>query len=269
MSLRLRRHLALLLTVLAGLALSIGPIGSAAGDGEAGTRPGDNAAIAINTEDGSSVFKLAFEIRRVTGAVVDNQNAAVAYASCTSCQTVAIAIQVLLVVGSPTTFTPTNVAVAVNQSCNLCRTMALAYQFAVGVDASAHFTEQGMRDLQRLRRELERLGKSGLSIDEIRARTADIVARISEIIRTRLVATRPREGDGGDQAGSQDQTGPGNDPTTTTPTQTTTVTPTETTPATSTAQPPPTGTGTDTTQTAPPPATTAPAPGTTAPASTP
>ena len=50
-------------------------------DGNAG---GDNAAVAINTRDGSSLFRLAFKIRRVAGDIVDNQNAAVAYARCNS-----------------------------------------------------------------------------------------------------------------------------------------------------------------------------------------
>ena len=37
----------------------------------------------------------------VTDGVVDQQNLAVAYASCTDCQTVALAFQVVLVVGQP------------------------------------------------------------------------------------------------------------------------------------------------------------------------
>ena len=54
---------------------------------------GNTSAVAINTTDGSSVFKLAFAIKQVSGSVVDNQDAAVAYSSCDACQTVAISIQ--------------------------------------------------------------------------------------------------------------------------------------------------------------------------------
>src|SRR3954468_13406266 len=75
----------------------------------------DNSAVAINTKDDSSLFKLAFSIKEVGGEVVDQTNAAVAYASCKECQTVAIAIQVLIVTTeSPDVLTPTNLAVAVN-----------------------------------------------------------------------------------------------------------------------------------------------------------
>ena len=50
----------------------------------------DTAAVAVNTKDGSSVFRLAFSIKKVAGDVVDNANAAVAYSSCESCRTIAL-----------------------------------------------------------------------------------------------------------------------------------------------------------------------------------
>ncbi|MFN2471431.1 MAG: hypothetical protein ABR583_10705 [Gaiellaceae bacterium] len=95
-------------------------------------RVDDNAAIAINTKDGSSVFKLAFKIRKVAGDVVDETNAAVAYSSCESCRTVAIAIEIVLVTGNPSVVTPTNLAIAINENCNLCTAFAAAYQIVIG-----------------------------------------------------------------------------------------------------------------------------------------
>lgn len=49
----------------------------------------DSSAVAVNTRDGSSVFKLSFSVKRVMDSSVDADNAAVAYASCSDCQTVA------------------------------------------------------------------------------------------------------------------------------------------------------------------------------------
>lgn len=57
----------------------------------------DNGAIAVNEEDGSSEIDISFDIEAVLDGIVDQTNAAVAYASCEQCQTIAIAIQVVLV----------------------------------------------------------------------------------------------------------------------------------------------------------------------------
>src|SRR4051794_7446943 len=73
-----------------------------------------NTVIAENTKDGTSVFELAFDVRTITDeATVAAGNAAIAISSCRNCQTVAIAIQVVFVIGSPDVFTPENAAVAV------------------------------------------------------------------------------------------------------------------------------------------------------------
>jgi len=57
----------------------------------------DNAAIAVNTKDGATVFKVAFAIRHLMSDVVTETNAAVAYNSCTDCASVAIAFEIVLV----------------------------------------------------------------------------------------------------------------------------------------------------------------------------
>ena len=113
---RIRRLLAVLLAVVAA------GVSPALAHAEGGA----NAAVAINTKDGSSLFKFAFAVRHVLNGVVDEQNGAAAYASCTSCQTTAIAIEIVLVEGPATTVAPVNVALAVNQGCTLCDTFASA-----------------------------------------------------------------------------------------------------------------------------------------------
>jgi putative peptide zinc metalloprotease protein len=188
-----RRFLILVAALVAAIAFSALPSAAQAGD---------NAAIAINTKDGSSVFKLAFAIRRVAGDVVDQTNGAVAYASCTSCQTTAIAIEIVLVTGDPSTVTPTNVAVAVNESCNLCDTFASAYQFVVSVDGPVHFTPEGLHELRDIRKELREL--KGLSNDEIRARLPGLIARLKTVLQTQLVRSKPEEGDQGDEDDSDE-----------------------------------------------------------------
>jgi putative peptide zinc metalloprotease protein len=260
----LRHRLALLVALLAGAACAVGPAGLALGQ----DRPGDTSATAINTKDGSSVFKLAFEIRRVTGDVVDNQNTALAYSSCKECQTVAISIQVLLVAGSPSTFTPQNVAVAINENCSTCKTMALAYQFAVGMTTEMRFTRRGIYELVKIRRDLDELQRSNLSIEEIKARADEIVARLKDVLANELVPVRP-----GDEHGNQDEQltgpdhrGPPGDTTGTGPSATTPLT--QSTTPTGPADATQTAPDATTTATTPATTTTAPAPAQTTPATT-
>jgi putative peptide zinc metalloprotease protein len=91
--------------------------------------PGDNQAMAVNTQDGSTAYDVALALVWVTdGGPVDNRNEAYAAASCRDCRTVAVAFQVVLVIGYAQVATPINSAVAVNYGCEGCATNALAVQ---------------------------------------------------------------------------------------------------------------------------------------------
>ncbi len=160
-------------------------------------KPGDNAAQAFNEKDGKSVFDLAFEVREVSNGVVDQTNSAVAYASCENCQTVAIAIQIVLVSGMANVITPTNIAVAVNEQCISCKTLALAYQFILGRGEPLEFTKEGRKRLKEIQREFKKLGKSGLTVDEIRARATTLSNQIRQLLATQLVPSG--DGDEGDE----------------------------------------------------------------------
>jgi putative peptide zinc metalloprotease protein len=229
----------------------------AAGAAFAADSGSNTSAVAVITQNGSSVFRLAFAVRQVTGSVVDNQNAAVAYASCTACQTVAISIQILLISGSPTTFTPTNVAVAVNQNCNLCDTLALAYQFAVGVNTELRFTHEGRREIADIRRQLSALGQSGLTGPEIADQVNTLMTQLGSVLQTQLVGVRepPRRPEGEGQQNTQPSpAATATPPTSSQPTDTTTTpAPAAPTDTTTTPAPPPASTPTTTqpTSTAP------------------
>lgn len=192
------------LLLLAALALVLGAPGPAAAE-DAG---GDNTAVAINTKDGSSLFKFAFSIKKVLGEVVDNQNAAVAFASCESCQTTAIAIQIVLVSGSPTTVVPENYAISINQSCTLCSTFSAAFQFVIGVDdPSVGLTVEGKRELREILREFKALKEEQYTLEEFHARTQALGDRLRTVLRTQLVSRRhdPNVEDGADLDAGEDE----------------------------------------------------------------
>ena len=219
-----RRLLTILLAALLGLGLSAGQPTLAHAQ--------DNAAIAVNTKDGTTVFKVAFAIRQVMNGVVDQTNAAVAYASCTDCASVAIAFEIVLVESNPTVVTPTNLAIAFNENCSTCVAVAEAYQFVLGTGGLVHFDSEGNRILAEIRRELHALRKEDLTIDQLQARLDSIAARIRDVLANHLVPVGPRRDDGATTTTTTATTT--TTPTTTEETTTTTPTTTEETPTTTT-----------------------------------
>jgi len=229
------------------LLLAIAAVGAGATLPSSATAQGDTTVVAVNTRDESSIFRLAFNIRHVTGDVVDQTNAAVALASCQECRTVAIAIQVLLVAGDPSVVTPENLALAVNYDCTLCDTFATAYQIVLIDGTRLRFTAEGSLAIAQIRRELEALRTQDLSDGDLANQIGGLVDRLQGVLNTELVGVgEPGEpapaGAEGDQADTQP-------PAATTPTETT---PGQTTPAeTAPAEPPPAETTPEPTPTTP------------------
>jgi putative peptide zinc metalloprotease protein len=193
---------------------------------------GDTAAIAVNTKDDSSIFKLAFAIKRVAGDVVDNSNAAVSAASCTNCRTVAISIQIVLVTDNPTTETPQNLALALNENCTSCETLAIAYQFVFPTNGPVRFTQAGRKEIHDILKELRALRESTDPFDKVDAQVKALMQKLADVLKNELVHVGQGEQDEGDDAGDSQQDEPDTLPsdTTTTPTDTTPTVTTDTTP---------------------------------------
>jgi putative peptide zinc metalloprotease protein len=191
---------------------------------------GDNAAIAINTKDGATVFRIAFAIRHVMGDVVDTTNAAVAYSSCTDCATVAIAIEIVLIQDNARVITPTNVAIAINELCSLCVTVAEAYQFVLTTGGAVHFDAEGNKTLAEIKNRLERLKHANLTIADLQAELDGIQAQIADVLANHLVRARPPAKSAAAGTATTDTT------TTPTPTSTETTTTVPTTTATTTTE---------------------------------
>ena len=206
---------------------------------------GDNTAVAVNTKDGSSIFKVAFAIRHVMGDVVDQSNAAVAVSSCTDCQTVAVAIEIVLVESNASTVEPKNVALAINVDCTLCVTVADAYQFVYSTGGAVHFDADGNKILADIRNELEKLKHQNLTLQELQAKLEDIKARILDVLQHHLVAAGKPEKQANAPPSAETSTSPESQPTT----DTTTTTPASTAPTSTSTTPESTSTPTTTTTT--------------------
>lgn len=97
--------------------------------------PGDNQALVVNYDDGSSQAAYAPSLDWVTdGSPVHSTNQAYSLASCVDCRSVAVAFQVVLIVGDNDEIAPRNEAVAVNHTCSACTTRSLAMQTVLVLD---------------------------------------------------------------------------------------------------------------------------------------
>jgi putative peptide zinc metalloprotease protein len=243
------------------IALTVGLLAGGATAAPAGAqeRTGDdNVAVAVNTQDGATVFRLAFSVRKVANGVVDQTNTAVALASCTDCQTIALAFQVVLVRGDADLVTPQNVAIAYNDQCAECVTYASATQIVLGFDGNVRFTADGRRRLHALYKSLRQLEDeaASLSLAQLNARVQAAKGELLDILSTQLV----EPGAPKDEADSTTTTTTTDDGSTTTSTttasdesttsttddETTTTSTTEPETTTTTAEPPTTTTSTST-----------------------
>ncbi len=162
---------------------------------------GDNQALAVNTEDGSTVYDVAFALVWAEDGVTDNVNSAWALASCTDCTTVAVAFQVVLVLGQ-SDIAPQNLAAAVNYSCVTCVTGALAQQLVVTLDGPVDAATE--RELAELWARIAAYGETleGRSLTEIRARLTEFEREILAVL-----------GSGASGSSSTTQTSPSSSPT--------------------------------------------------------
>ena len=179
----------------------------------------DNAAVAINTKDGSNIIRIAFKIERVMHDTVTTSNAAVAVASCSACQTVAIAIDVVFVMSDPSVYTPTNLALAYNVNCTDCNTLADAYQFVMTTGGAVHLTPEGSKEIADIRHQLEALRHSDANIFEIQAQVDALMGQLQQVLSTQVVSNGPSDQKPQDQAQPTPSASPGASPSTSPGTQ--------------------------------------------------
>jgi putative peptide zinc metalloprotease protein len=166
-----------------------------AGASAAPAQAQDNTAIAINTKDGTDIFKLAFKIVRVNQEIVDQSNAAVAFNSCEQCQSIAIAFQIILIFSDPDVVTSQNVALAINYECSSCVAFAAAYQWVLTTGGPVKFTPEGKKRLGELRKRLRDLLESDLTIEQLQAELDQIKTEVGDILANELVPAGHKDED--------------------------------------------------------------------------
>jgi hypothetical protein len=151
-----RRIVSLAVAAVGALALLVGPAGADLTGGA------NNVVLAQLSTDGDTLVRANTQVVPVAGDTVTSANIATAInAGCVGCHTSAVAVQVLIVNGSPSYFTPGNFAGAFNGGCDSCGAYAYARQHWLQVTGPAQLS-----------------GAARLRVTELRSEIADAAASI-------------------------------------------------------------------------------------------
>jgi putative peptide zinc metalloprotease protein len=149
--------------------------------------PGDNQALAVNTTDNTADYEAAFALVWVTdGSAALNTNSAYAFTSCTHCASVAVAFQVVLVVGDNHVAAPQNLAGALNYNCVNCLSYALAQQLFVtlGRPLSGGATQQLDALWAQIAAYGDQIASGAVPLSDIQATLTGYEQQIKTIIET-------------------------------------------------------------------------------------
>jgi putative peptide zinc metalloprotease protein len=143
---------------------------------------GDNQALAVNTTDGSTVYDVAFALVWADDGSATNTNEAYAFASCAQCTTVAVAFQVVLVLGQADVVVPQNLSAAVNYNCLQCVTYSLAQQLVLTLDGP--LSDAGMTAVQDVWTQVQQFAQTiqGQPLDQIQSTLAGYEQQLVDIV---------------------------------------------------------------------------------------
>ena len=153
--------------------------------------PGDNQALAVNTTDGSIRYDVAFALVWADDGDVLNTNEAYALAHCSGCASVAVAFQVVLVLGQADVVIPQNLAAAVNYGCVQCVTYALAQQLVLTLDGP--LSETGMSAIAAVWAQIQQFGQTldQVPLSQIQATLAGYEQQIVDIVEAESAGQTP------------------------------------------------------------------------------
>lgn len=154
----IRRRI-LTLVFAAILALSIAVLPANAGGGT-------NVVIVQNSTNGATMVDSSTQVIPVPMDTVTSGNGAIAInTDCVGCHSTAVAVQILIVRGSPSYFGPQNVAAVANGSCDTCGAYAYARQHWIFTTSDAHLSGAVRQRIAELRQEISDAAASILPSD--------------------------------------------------------------------------------------------------------
>src|SRR6266516_4229021 len=152
-----RRILTLGFAAIVALAVAVLPA-SAGG--------GNNVVIVDNTTDGATLASASTQVIPVPMDTVTSGNVAIAVnTDCVGCHSSAVAVQILIVVGSPSYFGPGNAAAAANGGCDSCGAYAYARQHWIQISGRPALDGTARERIDELRQEISNVTSSLLPSD--------------------------------------------------------------------------------------------------------
>jgi hypothetical protein len=125
-----------------------------------------NQVMADNSENNRFLARSSIKFRKLKTNDIVPVNIAFAQGRCTDCQTIAVAVQVIVYKRGATNVQPQNVALAANVGCTRCVTIARAIQYVIPVDDLDNVPDNVKRLVHRLDQELHKF-EQVRSIDEL------------------------------------------------------------------------------------------------------
>lgn len=136
-----------------------------------------NAIKLCSRKDDRLRVKGRVQLNRISSNTVQPRNESLAWARCTDCSTISVALQMNLVPKGATTVSPANKAVAYNYECTRCRTFAVAYQYVHQVDNPREVPENVRRLVNDMNREIR-----AISAEDRRITVAEAAQRLDAVI---------------------------------------------------------------------------------------
>jgi len=128
----------------------------------------NHVVIAENTTDGATLVHSGTQVVPVSTDDVTSANIAAAVnAGCVGCHSTAVAVQILIVKGSPSNFSPANFAGAANGGCDGCGAFAFARQHWIQVDQTTNLSGAARQRIAQLRQEIDDAAASILPSDRL------------------------------------------------------------------------------------------------------
>jgi Fe-S cluster biogenesis protein NfuA len=184
-----RRILTLVFASILALAVAVLPA-SAGG--------GNNIVIVENSTNGATMVDASTQVIPVPMDTVTSGNVAVAInTDCVGCHSSAVAVQILIVRGSPSYFGPQNGAGAANGGCDSCGAYAYARQHWIQTSSNAHLSGAVRQQIAELRQQISTTAASILPSDaatdptlardhELDARLNALTAELIQVVTTGL-----------------------------------------------------------------------------------
>jgi hypothetical protein len=138
-----------------------------------------------NTEDRRFKARASIKLHRITNDDVDPVNIAFAQGRCTDCQTIAVAVQVVLYQRGARSVQPQNIALAANVGCTRCVTVARAIQYVIPVDDPKEVSAEISGLIKDIDKELRFLASvktwDQITSDESMARLQSVLDKYAEL----------------------------------------------------------------------------------------